>query len=104
MLHRKVKVFCSEVRAKHVNKAELYYRLISYRAVNTPRRCFKNQSVNAVWETIAVCSEIHTKHVNKAEFCYTFSPYRAVNTPRQGFKDQSFNAVWRTRDPYTIRK
>jgi hypothetical protein len=67
MLHRKIIVFCSEIRAKHVNKAELYCRLSPYRAVNTPRQSFKNQSVNAVWEAIAVCSEIHTKHVTKAE-------------------------------------
>jgi hypothetical protein len=36
MLHRKIIVFCFEVLAKHLNKAELYYRLISYRAVDTP--------------------------------------------------------------------
>jgi hypothetical protein len=67
MLHRKIIVFCSEVRAKHVNKAELFYSLSPYRAVKTPRQVFKNQAVNAVWETIAVCSETHTKHVNKTE-------------------------------------
>jgi hypothetical protein len=37
MLHSKIIVLCSEVCAKHVNKAELYYRLTSYRAANTPR-------------------------------------------------------------------
>jgi uncharacterized C2H2 Zn-finger protein len=72
---------CSEIHIKHVNKAGLYYRLSPYPAVNTPRQCFENQSVNAVWETIAVCSEIHTKHVNKAELHYRCRPYRAVNTP-----------------------
>jgi hypothetical protein len=36
MLHTKVIVFNSEIRTKHVNKAELYYRLSPYRAVNTP--------------------------------------------------------------------
>jgi hypothetical protein len=38
MLHRKIIVFCSEARARHLNKAELYYRLFSYSAVNTPSR------------------------------------------------------------------
>jgi hypothetical protein len=37
MLHKKIIVFCSEVRAKQVNKAELYYRLISYRVADTLR-------------------------------------------------------------------
>jgi hypothetical protein len=45
MLHRKIIGFCYEVRAKYVNKAELYYTLISYRAVDTPRQDFKNQSL-----------------------------------------------------------
>jgi hypothetical protein len=67
MLHGKIIVFCSEVRAKRLNKAELYYRLIWYRARDTPQQGFKNESVNAVSETIAVCSEIHRKHLNKAE-------------------------------------
>jgi hypothetical protein len=49
MLHRKVIVFCSEIHTKHVNKAQLYHRLSSYRAVNTPQQGFKNQSFNAVW-------------------------------------------------------
>jgi hypothetical protein len=67
MLHKRIIVFYSELRAKHLNEAELYYRLISYRAVDTPQWDCKNQSVNAVWETMAVCSEIHTKHINKAK-------------------------------------
>jgi hypothetical protein len=41
MLHRKVIVFCSEIRKKHVNKAELNYRLSPYCAVNTPGQGFK---------------------------------------------------------------
>jgi hypothetical protein len=49
MLHRKIIVFCSEVSAKHLNKAELYYRVSPYHAVNTPRQGFKNSSVNAVY-------------------------------------------------------
>jgi hypothetical protein len=81
MLHRKIIVFCNEVRSKYVNKRELYYRLISYRAVYTSRQDFKNQSVNALRKTIVVYSDIHTKHVNKAELYYRLSPYRAVNTP-----------------------
>jgi hypothetical protein len=40
---------CSEIHTKHVNKAELYYRLSPYRAVNTPCQGFKIQSFNAVW-------------------------------------------------------
>jgi hypothetical protein len=39
----------SEIHTKHVNKAELNYRLSPYRAVNTPREGFKNQAVKAVW-------------------------------------------------------
>jgi hypothetical protein len=39
---------CSDIRTKHVNKAELYDRLIPYLAVNTPRQDFKNLSINAV--------------------------------------------------------
>jgi hypothetical protein len=66
MLYAERIAVSSEVHIKHVNKAELYYRLIPYLAVNTARQGFKNQSVSAVWETIAVCSEIRTKHVNKA--------------------------------------
>jgi hypothetical protein len=37
-------------------------RLISYRAVNTLRLGYKNQSVYG--EIIAVCSETHTKRIN----------------------------------------
>jgi len=36
----------------------------AYRAVNTLRLGYKNQSVNAIKEIIAVCSQIHTKHTN----------------------------------------
>jgi hypothetical protein len=47
------------------NKILKYIRRSSpYRAVNTLRLGCKNQSVNAVWEVIAVCSETHTKHIN----------------------------------------
>jgi hypothetical protein len=49
MPHRKIIGFCFEIRSKHINKAELYYSLSSYCAVNTPRQGFENQSFNAVW-------------------------------------------------------
>jgi hypothetical protein len=77
MLHRKVIVFCSEVRTKHINKAELYYRLSAYCAVNTPRQGFKLSNLMLYGERIAVYSEIHTKHVNKAESYYRLRSYRA---------------------------
>jgi uncharacterized C2H2 Zn-finger protein len=80
MLRRKIIVFCSEVRAKHVNKAEFYYWLISYRTVNTTRQGFKNDQLMLYGETIAVYSEIHTKHVNKAESYYRLRLYRAENS------------------------
>jgi hypothetical protein len=67
MLHRKVVAFCSEIRKKHVNKAELYCRLSPYRAVNTPRQGFKLSHLMLYGERIAVYYEIHTEHVNKAE-------------------------------------
>jgi hypothetical protein len=35
MLHREIIAVCSEIRTKHVNEAELYYRLRSYSAENT---------------------------------------------------------------------
>jgi hypothetical protein len=59
MLHRKIVVFCSEIRKKHVNKAELYYRLSPYRAVNTPRQGFKFSHLMLYGERIAAYSEIH---------------------------------------------
>jgi 2-oxoglutarate dehydrogenase complex dehydrogenase (E1) component-like enzyme len=67
MLYWETIAVCSEIPVKHVNKADLHYRLSPYRAVNTLRQGFKNPSVNAVWETLAVCSEIDIKHVNKTE-------------------------------------
>jgi hypothetical protein len=67
MLYGETTSVCSEIHKKHGNKAELYYMLSLYRAVNTPRQGFKNPSDNAVWETIAVCSEVYRKHVNKTE-------------------------------------
>jgi uncharacterized C2H2 Zn-finger protein len=80
MLHRKVVVFFSEIRKKHVNKAELDYRLSPCRAVNTPRQGFKLSNLMLYGERIAVYSEIHTKHVNKAESYYRLRSYRAENT------------------------
>jgi hypothetical protein len=35
MLYREIIGVCSKIHAKHVNKAELYYRLRLYRAENT---------------------------------------------------------------------
>jgi hypothetical protein len=67
MLHRIVVVFCSEILTKHLNKAELYYRLSPYRAVNTPRQGFKLSHLMLNGEAIAVYSKIHIKHANKAE-------------------------------------
>jgi hypothetical protein len=61
MLHSKVVVFCSEIRKKHVNNAELYCRLGPYHAVNTPRLGFKLSYLMLYGERIAVYSEIHTK-------------------------------------------
>jgi hypothetical protein len=47
-------VFCSEVRAKHVNKAEICDRLSPYRAVNTLRQGFKLGHLMLYGERIAV--------------------------------------------------
>jgi uncharacterized C2H2 Zn-finger protein len=80
MLHRKAVVFCSEIRKKHVNKAELYYRLSPYSAVNTSRQGFKLSHLMLYGERIAVYSEIHTKHVNKAASYYRLRSYRTENT------------------------
>jgi hypothetical protein len=60
MVCRKVIVFCSEMGTKHVKKAELYYRLSPYRAINMPRQCFKFSHLMLYAERIAVYSEIHT--------------------------------------------
>jgi hypothetical protein len=80
MLHRKVIVFCSEIWTKHLNKAELYYRLSPYRAVNTPRQGFKFSHLMLYGERIAVYSKIHIKHANKAESYYRLRLYHAQNT------------------------
>jgi uncharacterized C2H2 Zn-finger protein len=94
MLYGERIAVCSEIQTKHVNKAELYYRLSPYRALNTPPQGFKNKLINAVWGKNRGFSETQTKHVNKAELYYRLSTYRAVNTPRQGFKNKLINAVW----------
>jgi hypothetical protein len=80
MLHRKVIVFCSEIRTEHVNKAELYYMLSPYCAVNTPRQSFKFSHLMLCGERITVYSEIHTKHANKSESYYGFRSYCTENT------------------------
>jgi hypothetical protein len=64
----------------------IYYRLSPYRAVKTSGQGFKLQSLNAVWETIAIYSEIHTKHLNKTELFYRLSPYRTKYTLRRFLK------------------
>jgi hypothetical protein len=49
MLYGERITVCSVIHIKHVNKAELCYRLSLYYSVNTPQQGFKNQSFNAVW-------------------------------------------------------
>jgi hypothetical protein len=63
MLYREIIAVCSEIRAKHVNKAELYYMLSSYRAVNTRSGFLKFNQLMLHREIIAVCSEIRAKQV-----------------------------------------
>ena len=57
MLYREIMAVCSEIHTKHINtvcgaeRRIIYiyiHRLSPYRAVNTLRLCYKNQSVNAV--------------------------------------------------------
>ena len=53
MLYREIIVVCSQIHTKHVitlcgQKVELYINISPYRAVNTLRLGYKNQSVNAV--------------------------------------------------------
>jgi len=65
MLYREMIAVCSEIRTKHINTlwserriVECYtggtysnhcnYRFSPYRAINTRRLCYTNQSVNAV--------------------------------------------------------
>ena len=53
MLYREIMAVCSEIHTKHINtlcgqNVELYIRPSPYRAVNTLRLGYKNQSVNAV--------------------------------------------------------
>jgi hypothetical protein len=76
---------------KHINtlcgqNVEFVSVFNSYRAVNTLRLGYKNQSVNAVqWNNRCLFSDPH-KHINtlygqNAEFVSVFNSYRAVNTP-----------------------
>jgi hypothetical protein len=109
MLYGERIAVCSEIHIKHVNKAELYYRLSPCRSVNTPDRVLKIDNLMLYRETVAIYSEIHIKQENETELCCRLSPYREVNTPLLGFKNQSFNALWRNnrglfRDPYKTRK
>jgi len=63
MLCREIIAVCSEIHTKHVDTlcgqnvellnikllvTELYIEIQSYRAVNSVRLCYKNQSINAV--------------------------------------------------------
>jgi hypothetical protein len=55
MLYREIMAVCSEIHTKHINTAVWAERRIClcsmfspYRAVNTLRLCYKNQSVNVV--------------------------------------------------------
>ena len=41
-----------------------YIAFSPYRAVKKLQLDYTNQSVNVVWEIMAVCSEILTKHIN----------------------------------------
>jgi hypothetical protein len=49
MLYGERIAVCSEIYTTDANKGELHYRLSPYRAINTLRQGFKNQSVNVVW-------------------------------------------------------
>jgi hypothetical protein len=78
----------------------------TYRAVNTFRLGYKNQSVNAVlWNTRCLFSDPHKTH----KYTRVGRTYRAVNTLRLGYKNQSVNAVqWNNRclfsGPHKIHK
>jgi len=52
MLYREIIAVCSEIHTKHINtlceQNVEFYTLSPYRAVNTLRLGYKNQSVNAV--------------------------------------------------------
>ena len=53
MLYREIIAVCFQIHTKHTNalcgqNVELYIKTSPYRAVNTLRLCYKNQSVNAV--------------------------------------------------------
>jgi len=53
MLYREIIALCSQIHTKHINtlfgqNVELYIKTSPYRAVNTLRLGYKNQSVNAV--------------------------------------------------------
>ena len=53
MLYREIIAVCSQIHTKHINtlcglNVELYINISPYRAVNTLRLGYKNQSVNVV--------------------------------------------------------
>jgi len=68
MLYREIIAVCSQIHTKHINtlcaqNVELYIKTQSYRAVNTLRLYYKNQSVNAVWgNNRCLFSDPHKTH------------------------------------------
>jgi len=53
MLYREITAVCSEIHTKHINtmcgqNAEFHIKFRPYRAVNTLRLGYTNQSVNAI--------------------------------------------------------
>jgi hypothetical protein len=59
MLYGETIAVYSEIHTKHINKPELYYSLIPYRAVNTPQQVLKIDHLMLYGERIAVYSKIH---------------------------------------------
>jgi hypothetical protein len=80
----------------------IVHKYSSYRAVDTLRRSYTNQSVTVVqWNNRCLFWDPHKTHKH--------SPYRAVNTLRRSYTNQSVNAVqWNNRclfwDPHKTHK
>jgi uncharacterized protein YktA (UPF0223 family) len=83
MLYSEIIAVCYEINKTH--------KYSTYRAVNTLRLSYTNQSVNAVqWNNSCLFWDLHKTH--------KYSPYRAVNTHRLSYTNQSVNAVqWNNR-------
>ena len=68
MMYREIIAVCSQIHIKHRNtlcgqNVELYIKDSPYRAVNTLRLGYKNQSVNAVWgNSRCLFSDPHKTH------------------------------------------